>query len=155
MDHKELNKCAHRQILIIQHFWTRWKSEYLTSLREFHKTLGKNEQSIQIGDLVQIHNESPGVIWKLGIVNKLIRGNDGHVRALRIQTSNGETSRPIVKLFTLEVSWTHSAAISDHTDEQHEDTTQRSTRPKRNASIKALEKIRKWITNVDEKDEED
>ncbi|VDI25887.1 Hypothetical predicted protein [Mytilus galloprovincialis] len=82
-------------------------------------------------------------------------GNDGHVRAARIQTSNGETSRPIVKLFPLEVSGTHSNASSDHTDEQHEDTTQRSTRPKRNASIKAREKIRKWITNVDENDEED
>ncbi|VDI09705.1 Hypothetical predicted protein [Mytilus galloprovincialis] len=129
------------------------QSEYLTSLREFHKT--KNEQSIQIGDIVQIHNESPRVNWKLGIVNELIRGNDGHVRAARIQTSNGETSRPIVKLFPLEVSGTHSDATSDHIDEQHEDTIQRSTRPKRNASIKAREKIRKWITNVDENYEED
>ncbi|XP_076072041.1 uncharacterized protein LOC143043745 [Mytilus galloprovincialis] len=31
MNHKELNKCAHRQTLLIQHFWTRWKSEYLIS----------------------------------------------------------------------------------------------------------------------------
>ncbi|CAG2200428.1 unnamed protein product [Mytilus edulis] len=56
---------------------------------------------------------------------------------------------------TNKVSGTHSDATSDHTDEQHEDTTQRSTRPKRNASIKARERIRKWTTNVDENDEED
>ncbi|VDI78847.1 Hypothetical predicted protein [Mytilus galloprovincialis] len=70
-------------------------------------------------------------------------------------TSNGETSLPIVKLFPLEVSETRSDATSDHTDGQHEDTTQRSTRPKLNAIIKARERIRKWTTNVDENDEED
>ena len=29
----------------------KWKSEYLTSLREYHKTSGRNDQTIQIGDI--------------------------------------------------------------------------------------------------------
>ncbi|VDI38150.1 Hypothetical predicted protein [Mytilus galloprovincialis] len=41
-------------------------------------------------------------------------------------------------------------ATSYHTDEQHEDTTQRSTRPKRNASIKPGEGT-EVDNNVDEK----
>ena len=49
-----------RQGLLLQHFQSRWKKEYLTALREFHRTTGTNEQTVSIGDVVQIHDDKPG-----------------------------------------------------------------------------------------------
>jgi hypothetical protein len=37
---------------LIQHFWNRWRQEYLTSLQEFHKTTENNSTEIRVGDVV-------------------------------------------------------------------------------------------------------
>lgn len=96
----------------------------------------------------------PRVNWKQGVVNELIRGKDGFARASRRQVSKDETSRLMKKLFPLEVSGSQSDSTNDNTDEQHEDTTHRSTRPNQNSSRKAQKRILKWITNIDDHDEE-
>ncbi|XP_071123186.1 uncharacterized protein [Mytilus edulis] len=141
MGHKDLNKSVYRQTQLIQHFWKRWKSEYHTSLREFHRTIGKNEQLINTGDIVQIHNECPRINWKIGIVIELARGNDGLVRSARIRTSTGETTRPIAKLYPLEVTQTMTNNSNFPIGEQEH----MEDRPKRKASLKARETIQKWI----------
>ncbi|XP_071153450.1 uncharacterized protein [Mytilus edulis] len=141
MGHKDLNKSVYRQTQLIQHFWKRWKSEYLTSLREFHRTIGKNEQLINTGHIVQIHNECPRINWKIGIVTELARGNDGLVRSARIRTSTGETTRPIAKLYPLEVTQTMTNNSNFPIGEQEH----MEDRPKRKASLKARETIQKWI----------
>ena len=51
--------------------------EYLTSLREFHKKTGDNLQTIKIGNMVQIHDDKHRIYWKTGIVDELVKGNDG------------------------------------------------------------------------------
>ena len=79
-----------------------WRSEYLTALREYHKTTGSNEESIRVGDVVQIHDEGPRIRWKLAVVQELMTGNDGSVHAAKVKTKNGFTMRPIVKLYPLE-----------------------------------------------------
>ena len=70
--HVNLNHCLHIQRDIIQKFGTRWKNEYLTSLREYHRTFGKNTQNIKVGDVVQIHGHSPRITWKLAVVDELL-----------------------------------------------------------------------------------
>jgi hypothetical protein len=40
------------QAIILQRFWKRWRHEYLTSLREFHRSSGDNKQIIKKGDVV-------------------------------------------------------------------------------------------------------
>ena len=47
------------QAHILECFWKRWRHEYLTSLREFHRTTGTNEQSIKTGDVVLVYDEGP------------------------------------------------------------------------------------------------
>ena len=89
---------------LLQHFQTRWKREYLTSLREYHKASGMNMQSVKAGDVVLIHDDGPRLYWKLGVVDSLIQGNDGLVRAVNVRTNDRITSRPISRLFPLEVS---------------------------------------------------
>ena len=51
---------------------------------------------------MQIYDEGPRIRWKLAVVLELMTGNDGSVRAAKIQTKHGITNRPIVKLYPLE-----------------------------------------------------
>ena len=94
---------------ILQHFQSRWKREYLTSLREFHKATGQYRRQINVGDIVVIHDDKqPRLNWKLAIVEGLIEGHDGLVRAANVRTNNHVTSRPIPKLYPLEISLSDS-----------------------------------------------
>lgn len=98
-----LNKRSRVMATLISRFRERWKHEYLTALREHHLKTGTIDQKIQIGDVVQIHDDvAPRLQWKLGIVEGLLTGNDGFTRAATVRTKHGLTSRPIVKLFPLE-----------------------------------------------------
>jgi len=81
-----LSKAARVQSSLLHHFATRWKREYLTSLREYHQKSGNNRQDIKVGDVVLIHNEGPRLDWKLAVVEELIVGGDGLVRAANIRT---------------------------------------------------------------------
>ena len=48
----DVRKQADRQGQLIRHFWSRWKKEYLTSLREFNKLkVGSNKQ-IKKGEIL-------------------------------------------------------------------------------------------------------
>ena len=59
----QLRSKVDRQGLLLQHFQSRWKKEYLTSLREVHRTTGVTGQAVKIGDVVQIHDDSPRSQW--------------------------------------------------------------------------------------------
>ena len=84
--------------MLIDHFWKRWKQEYLTSLREFHQAKGKNVKGkIQVGDVVQVHDDGQRLKWKLAVVENLISGRDNQVRAVELRTATGKTNRPITK----------------------------------------------------------
>lgn len=88
---------------LISHFRERWRREYLTALREHHRASGNNEQTISVGDVVQVHEEVPRSRWKLAVIKELTTGGDGHSRSAIIKTKSGITNRPIAKLYPLEV----------------------------------------------------
>ena len=102
-EQSNLTKRARLQSEILDRFWKRWRMEYLTALRETHGSSGVNTQTIAVGDIVQIHDECPRGRWKLGVVEELMTGRDDLTRAARVRTATGITSRPIVKLYPLEV----------------------------------------------------
>ena len=59
---------------------------------------------MKIGSVVLIMDNSPRTMWKLGVIEDVITGLDGLVRAAKIRTSSGLiTTRPIVKLVPLEI----------------------------------------------------
>ena len=103
---------------ILQHFRSRWKHEYLTSLREFHKMSGNNKQKIGVGDIVLVHDDCETIYCKLAIVESLICGKDNLVRAANIWTANGRTNRAITRLYPIEIraSVTLSNQEKDSTD---------------------------------------
>ncbi|CAG2256399.1 unnamed protein product [Mytilus edulis] len=99
-DFTEANKRYNHKVTLIEHFAKRWRMEYLTGLRE----LRDQSAHVKIGSVVQIMDNSPRMMWKLAVIEDLITGNDGVVRAVKLRTSNGLiTTRPIVKLVPLEI----------------------------------------------------
>ena len=91
------------------HFWNRWKSEYLTDLREHHRLINKTSNFISEGDLVLVQDEQlKRGQWKVGIIESLIVGKDGQVRGVNLRVSGkGKPqfcSRPVQKVYPLEIS---------------------------------------------------
>ncbi|XP_065918796.1 uncharacterized protein [Dysidea avara] len=149
-DYSEVNQRARLQAALLSQFWSRWRHEYLTSLREHHRASGNNVQQIKQGDIVLVHDDSPRISWKLAVVEDLLRGNDGLVRAANIRTAQDKTNRPIARLIPLEVSTNslsndstcvkdvsiQSAANSDPSN----NATREAGRPKRRAAERGRDK---------------
>lgn len=86
-------------------------TQYYEEARDLIFKAGMNlrsAQRIRVGDVVLIHDDGPRIRWKLAVVEHLIHGNDGLCRAATVRTTSGVTSRPIVKLYPLEVNETDS-----------------------------------------------
>ena len=74
------------------------------SLRERYSNLLKASpcQWPNVGDIVLIHDAGARLCWKLGKIIELFKGVDGHVRVVKLKTSAGITTRPVIKLYPLE-----------------------------------------------------
>ena len=147
------------QAAIIQDFQRRWRHEYLTSLREFHRASGKNRQTVQKGDVVIIHDDAPRVTWRLAVIEDLIVGGDGLVRAATIRTGNRITNRPITKLYPLELNERRTLDLrtrheSGPESEGHtnatlppvDTNTTRPNRVQRAAAIRASGLMKEWAS---------
>ena len=154
----DIRERVNKHSVLIEKFWNRWKTEYLTSLREFNKTCGHNDAAIKVGDVVIVHDEKPRMQWKLALVDELIKGGDDLVRAAHIRIGRYRTTRPIVKLYPLEVSSSDGMhpersqiVIHDTRDSQlrmngtsAKSDTPKDQRVRRKAASKASENISKW-----------
>ncbi|XP_062542104.1 uncharacterized protein LOC134210100 [Armigeres subalbatus] len=87
---------------IVQHFWDRWNSEYLSSLQQrykWHKKVQVNE-----GQLVLIKKDNlPVQKWMLGRIVELFPGSDGVTRVVNVKTKNGIMRRSVSRLCFLPV----------------------------------------------------
>ena len=139
-----LNKCMMNKrlahcTLVMEHFWKRWCDEYLSSLREKHNLQGKNNHIVK-GTVVLMHDDCPRVRWKLGVIVEPIEGADGVVRSATIRTATGNYTRPVTKLYPLEV--TSKGEIDDIPTE---DRSRENIRPRRKAAEKAAELIKQFV----------
>jgi hypothetical protein len=96
--------------LRLVHFWNRWRKEYLTDLREFHKakSSSENRKPIEVGDVVIVFEENKKrAQWKTAVVERLIKGKDEIIRGAEVRViTKGKRlriSRPIQKLYPLEI----------------------------------------------------
>ena len=147
---------------VIEKFWNRWKTEYLTSLREFNRISGHNKEVIQVGDVVIVHDEKSRMQWKLAVVEGLIKGGDNLTRAAHIRIGSYQTTCPtIIKLYPLEVSSpdepNSQKASNNATDDSQDSRSAKdkssvrsgapsSQRTPRKAASKAMKKIAEWTT---------
>ena len=92
-------------------FWSRWKWDYLTSLREFHRNkAGEDLRVIRVGDIVYLQEDKvQRQQWNMAKVEKLLPGKDGIVRAAVVRTLD-KAKRPVPlkrairQLYPLEVT---------------------------------------------------
>jgi len=140
----EIQKKSKRLAPLLQHFWTRWRQEYLTSLREFHKTTGNNKAAVKVGDVILVHDEGSRINWKLAVVQELLPGRDGHVRAVNIRTQGGTTNRPIAKLYPLEISAQPQENLTPAVPSVDYPVDPLPKRTRRAAASRAMQRIAEW-----------
>ena len=152
---------------ILEHFWTRWKREYLLELRNAHRYHGTSQgaanPSIAIGDVVIIHDENqPRGLWRMGRVDSLMRGKDGKVRAASVKTQAKDGKRiilrrPVQRLYPLETQINRSdekgSELTPNEEviqakEAKEGRTQNSVRSKRQSTVRAQERIASWMEDL-------
>ena len=125
----DLNRRMRYLSLVMVTFWKRWRSEYLTALRERHAYdpgLGKPPSKVAVGDVVLIYDpDRPRTIWRMGKVETLLEGADGAARGASLRVMSGSKSavlrRPIQHLYPLE-----SAPQVSDTEREPETTTSSS-----------------------------
>ena len=157
-DYSEVNQRTRLQAALLSRFWSCWRHEYLTSLREHHRASGNDAQQIKQGDIVLVHDDSPRISWKLAVVDELLQGNDGLVRAANIRTAQVRTNFSIARLIPLDVS---SNSVSNDSAFVRDVSTQSTTnsdpssnatrevgRPKRRAAECGRDKVRNWIKEL-------
>ena len=97
----------------LNHFWNRWRSEYLSELREVHsytaRRQGNTHSKVSVGDVVIVHDEHlPCGLWKLGKIKSVMKGQDGHIRGATVKMADSDgrnilLNRPVQLLYPLEV----------------------------------------------------
>lgn len=86
---------------MVQHFWKRWSSEYLTSLQQRVRWKQKTP-NLRKGDLVLLKEDNtPPLRWKLGRVVELHTGRDEVTRIVSVLVNGGVVKRSVSYLCKL------------------------------------------------------
>ena len=109
--HQSLTRRLKHHRHLLNQFANQWRKDYLLNLRENHQLkVRKGGQSvIKRGDVVVLKSDnSKRLFWRLAVVDELLKGADGHVRAaiVRVSVPQGGTKllrRSIKHLFPIEV----------------------------------------------------
>ena len=136
-----------------EEMWRRWTNEYMRALRERHRLKhAKNDHHLAVGDVVIIKSsERNRNQWPLGIVETLIKGVDGVVRAVRLRSGRDRLERAIQHLYPLELSCDiFKPADGENAQELKSfalDAAAAPFVPKRRAAIEARERISDMLNN--------
>ena len=164
MSSTDLSKRMSHLSNVMNHFWYRWKNEYLMELRDSHRRSAKssNPTPIVVGDIVVVHDEEqPRGFWRLARVKDLLTGADGLVRGatITVKSKNRRPStlrRPIQLLYPLEIrsknepvaADSHETTAVNHADEDHQQPIQPRRNPRRAAAVVSERRRRAWIEEL-------
>lgn len=96
-----LNKYQRLQQLV-QHFWSRWAKEYVSTLQTRSKWKQTSQQVLKPGLLVLIKDDGlPPSKWCIGRITETHPGPDNIVRVVSIKNRSGVFKRPVVKICVL------------------------------------------------------
>jgi hypothetical protein len=92
----------------MDHFWKRWRNEYLLQLRSYHEVRrpGKDCPVLKTGDIVLLQEDmKPRMSWKRARVQELHQGRDGRTRSATLHLPDGsKICRPIQLVIPLEIN---------------------------------------------------
>ena len=141
---------------LLDRFWQIWRNDYLLSLRERTQTKLKEARVrfpllAKVGDVVLIKDELPRGSWRMGKIQELVQSGDLQIRSAKVLLPSGKMlGRPLKLLYPIE------CPESDISSEEHKKTDseklaepdkQDIKRPKRQAAIRALDKIKSNLTD--------
>ena len=151
---------------VLNHFWKRWRTEYLSELRECHQYSAAKKTSyhpsVSCGDIVIVHDESiPRGFWKLEQVQEVHSGPDGLPRSalVRVVTRDRQHTllkRPLQLLYPLEIDRAeppavpskdvsgHDVAVTRVDQNQNIDVPVPKRYPVRAAAEKANQRLKVW-----------
>jgi hypothetical protein len=101
----KINQLSRHQLLerLRQHFWKRWRTEYLSYLQGRTKWQSPSP-SLQPGDLVLLVEDNvPPLCWPLGRIQQVHPGSDGNVRVVTVKTNRGTYKRGVRKVCVLPI----------------------------------------------------
>lgn len=88
-----LSRYQHLQQLL-QHFWSRWSREYLSTLQRRSKWTSGLHDNLQVGDLViLVEDHSPPLQWPMARVEEIHQGADNKVRVVTVRLASGNVFR--------------------------------------------------------------
>ncbi|XP_076389322.1 uncharacterized protein LOC143264752 [Megachile rotundata] len=87
-----------------QHFWKRWRSEYLQELISRKKWHTGEIQHLAVGTMVVVQEDNtPPMQWTLGRITSVHPGADGIIRVVTVRTSRGEYKRTVKRIAPLPI----------------------------------------------------
>ena len=103
----------------------RWKTKYLSFLRERQETNKRKTSQITAAeeDIVLVYDDTPRSTWKMGRIEELYKGNDGQERSARVRTRGRDITRALYKLYPLELTIIEKS----NPDETAEDNREKKT----------------------------
>ena len=120
MSSKDVNQRMKHLNCTLNHFWRRWRGEYLLQLRECHgyNWSGGAGREPHIGVVLLRSDNKLRGLWKLARVQQVLRGKDGCVRGAVLQVPSGDSGsniqgRPLQYLHLLEVDCKQADTMTD------------------------------------------
>ena len=109
--HSRLCRCMQHLSNVLNHFWKRWRNEYLIKLQNSHRFHNQNDtiKTVSVGDVVAVHEEDqPRGKWRVAKILDLIVGSDGCTTGALVQVRNKggkctKLRRPVQRLYPLEM----------------------------------------------------
>ena len=152
---------------LLNQFWNVWRQEYLSSLRERSQASLKGPRSNtdcipKVGEVVLVKENLPRGYWKVGRICELFQSRDKRIRSARITFGpNKFVNRALSYLYPIEcpdekvTDNSHSSQVEGRSDDNVNvsdcDSNDKvanvmsTTRPTRQASIEARQRLKQWL----------
>ena len=150
----DINRRQRHLQKLLDHYWRRWKNEYLLELRESHRqrnSMQSNKDSITPNDIVIVYDENRARgLWRLGRVMSVVHGKDGNIRGATVRVAEQgkkptSIRRRLQKLYPIEIrsqNIQEASTTVDTTVEHQQKELVTVRRTQRTAAIKANENRR-------------